>query len=75
MNLKSRIEKLEAATPASIEHYCLVVHGEDCQASKAEAVTMFVAKHGFAPQNFINVIGIETKTKKAICGCESDQST
>ena len=75
MNLKSRIEKLEAAIPTNIECYCLVAHGEDCQASKAEAVTRFVEKHGYAPQNFINIIGIDTKTKKAICGCESNHGT
>ncbi|MEC5218395.1 hypothetical protein RCH09_003364 [Actimicrobium sp. GrIS 1.19] len=73
MSLKSRVERLEAAAPPSAGHYCLVVHGDDCQASKDEAVTRFVAMHGYAPQNFINVITICTETKRAICGCDGDR--
>lgn len=75
MNLKSRVEKLEAASPHSAGDYCVVMHGDDCQASKAEAVTRFVAMHGCAPKSFINVIAIDTETKRAMCGCAGDHGT
>lgn len=70
MNLKNRIEKLEAAAPHSAGSYCLVIHGDDCQASKAEAVMKFVAMHGYEPQNFINILSIDMETKREMCGCK-----
>ena len=74
MNLKSRVEKLEAATSHIAGSYCLVIHGDDYHASKAEAVTEFLARYGYEPVNFIDVTFIGADTRRSICDCSDDES-
>lgn len=72
-SLNTRLEKLEAAAPKTSGDFCRVVHHENCEQDRAEAIADFVAKHGHEPENFINVILVSPETKKSICGCPTKE--
>lgn len=72
MNLKNRLEKLEGKeVSASLMNICLWGHSVDgdCAKAKAEAIAAFVAKRGHEPQDFIELVPMSSKDKKAACGC------
>ena len=75
MNLKGRLEKLEAAAPMKGGNFCQVVHHEDCKRDRVAAIAEYVEKYGHEPENFINVLIISPETKQSICGCKSELVT
>lgn len=73
LNLKTRLEKLEAVVPASAMNFCVVVHhpGEDCEQTRAAAIAAYIQQNGHAPHpdRFMHMHFISPDTKRPICGC------
>lgn len=73
MNLKGRLEKLEAVAPDSKEIPCMVAHHTNCAEDRAKAVDAYRAAHGHDPADFIDILFVSPETKQSICGCPLNQ--
>lgn len=71
MNLKSSVEKLKATALHIEGNFCLVIHGDDCCASKIEAVAKFIAMHGYEPKNFINIFSLARKRSREFAAAQT----
>jgi hypothetical protein len=78
LNLKTRLEKLEATAPAAAVNYCLVTHrpGIDCEQVKAEAIASYVEQYGCepGPDHFIDIYLVAPAgSGPQTCACRSDE--
>ena len=74
MNLKGRLEKLEAEiTSADEDQICVVLHGSDCKADREKAVGSFVSRHGFEPKKFMNILLCSAEDGLSVCGCQAEE--
>jgi hypothetical protein len=78
LNLKTRLEKLEATAPASAVHYCLVTHRPemDCEQAKAEAIASYVEQNGCQPDSahFIDIYLVAPADGgRRTCACRSTE--
>lgn len=74
LNLKGRLEKLEATVPVSSMNYCTVIHrpGVDCNQTKAAAIATYIEENGHepTPDQMIHIHLISPETKRSGCACK-----
>jgi len=76
MNVRTRVEKLEAVANVDDVMPCVVTHfpSGDCEEAKQQAIERFTKTYGRAPTKFMNIhiVGMD---KKKLCSCPEDEPT